>query len=142
MPVEFYTLPVDKANVLHEGEDLTVIGFGSVIPMISEAVTELESEGYSVEVIDLVSISPLDIETITHSVKKTGRVLIVHEAPRAGGIAGEIIAEIQEECFAYLQAPLQRLTGFDTPFPYSLEKDYMISTEKIKFYARKTMQYK
>ena len=141
VPVEFYTLPIDKANVLHEGEDLTVIGFGSAIPMISDAVTELENEGYSIEIIDLVSVAPLDMETIVHSVKKTGRVLIVHEAPRAGGIAGEIIAEIQEECFAHLQAPLQRLTGFDTPFPYSLEKDYMISADKIKYYARKVMQY-
>jgi len=104
-------------------------------------VTELENEGYSIEIIDLVSVAPLDMETIVHSVKKTGRVLIVHEAPRAGGIAGEIIAEIQEECFAHLQAPLQRLTGFDTPFPYSLEKDYMISADKIKYYARKVMQY-
>lgn len=142
VPIEYYTLPIDKANILHSGEDLTVIGFGSVIPMIVEAVEELEQEGYSVEIIDLLSISPLDLETITHSVKKTGRVLVVHEAPRSGGIAGEIITSIQEECFEYLQAPLSRLTGFDTPFPYSLEKDYMISTEKIKFYARKTMQYK
>ena len=65
----------------------------------------------------------------------------MHEAPRSGGIGGEIIASIQEECFAFLQAPLMRLSGFDTPFPYSLEKDYMISTEKIKYYARKVMQY-
>jgi 2-oxoisovalerate dehydrogenase E1 component beta subunit len=142
VPQEYYTLPVDKANVLKNGEDLTVIGFGSVIPMITDAVLDLEAEGYSVEIIDLISISPLDMETITHSVKKTGRVLVVHEAPRSGGIAGEIIASIQEECFAYLQSPLQRLAGFDTPFPYSLEKDYMISPEKIKFYARKAMQYK
>lgn len=142
VPLEYYTLPVDKANILQAGEDLTIIGFGSIIPMIVEASAELENEGYSVEIIDLLSISPLDMETIVHSVKKTGRVLVVHEAPRAGGIAGEIIASIQEECFAHLQAPLARLTGFDTPFPYSLEKDYMISTDKIKFYARKTMQYK
>lgn len=142
VPVEFYTLPIDKANVLRSGEDLTIIGFGSVIPLILEAIEELENEGYSIELIDLLSISPLDLETINHSVKKTGRVLVVHEAPRSGGIASEIITSIQEECFVYLQAPLMRLTGFDVPFPYSLEKDYMISTDKIKHYARKAMQYK
>lgn len=141
VPSDYYTLPIDKASVLQEGEDLTIIAYGAMIPLVKASQRELEEEGYSVEIIDLISLAPIDIDTIVKSVKKTGRVLVVHEAPSTAGLGAEILTSIQEECFPYLQAPMKRLAGFDTPFPYGLEQEYMITTDRISYYARQVIQY-
>lgn len=141
VPQEYYTIPLDQANIAREGDDVTVIAYGSVLPMALEAAHRAEEEGFSVEVIDLLSILPYDADTIVHSVQKTGRAIIVHEAPRIGGVAAEIASMIQEECFTCLEAPVARVAGYDTPFPYSLEKEYMISTDRIHYQINQTIKY-
>jgi len=124
VPEEDYQLPIGEAEVLKEGADVTVLGWGAQMEVVERAVELAEKEGISCEVIDLRSILPWDEETVVDSVLKTGRLVITHEAPRTGGFAGEIAATIQERCFLYLESPIERVTGLDTPFPLTLEKEY------------------
>ncbi|XP_050500646.1 2-oxoisovalerate dehydrogenase subunit beta, mitochondrial [Diabrotica virgifera virgifera] len=126
VPVDDYQLPIGKADILVEGNDVTLIGWGTQVHVLKE-VAQLAKEKLKVscEVIDLVSILPWDTETVFKSVKKTKRVLIAHEAPLTAGFGGEIAATIQEECFLHLEAPIQRVTGFDTPFPHVFEPFYL-----------------
>ncbi len=127
VPENAYTLPIGKANVEQEGKDLTVIAYGSMLKYTKEA---LEKSKYSAEIIDLRSIVPMDTETIVNSVKKTGRCVIVHEAPRTCGVAAEIIARINEKCFFSLEAPIARVTGFDIALPFAKLENYHIPDEK------------
>ena len=130
VPEEEYTIPIGKAAVVNEGNDLTVIAWGAMVSDCLEAIDRLEDA--SVELIDLRTIYPVDIETIAQSVKKTGRAVMVHEAPRTAGFGAEISALIQEHCFLSLEAPVQRVTGFDTAMPYyKLEKQYLPDAERI-----------
>jgi pyruvate dehydrogenase E1 component beta subunit len=130
VPEEEYTIPIGKAAVVNEGTDVTVITWGAMVSECLEAIDRLEQA--SVELIDLRTIYPIDIETIAKSVTKTGRAVIVHEAPKTGGYGAEISALIQEHCFLYLEAPVQRVTGFDTAMPYyKLEKAYLPDAERI-----------
>jgi pyruvate dehydrogenase E1 component beta subunit len=139
VPEKEYTIPLGKADVIEEGDDLTVISWGASLHETLNAVAEVD---YSCEVIDLQTISPLDTETIINSVKKTGRCLIVHEAPRSGGIAAEIIAQINEKCLLQLEAPIERVTGFDVPMPYpKLEKKYIPDEFRIKKGIEKVMNF-
>lgn len=131
VPEEDYQLPLGEAEVLSEGSDITVVGWGAQMEVIGKAVELAEKEGISCEVIDLRSILPWDEDRVAESVLKTGRLVVTHEAPRTGGFAGEIAAAIQERCFLYLESPIRRVTGLDTPFPLTLEKEYMPDHLKV-----------
>ena len=131
VPESDYQLPLGEAEVIKEGSDITLLAWGSQMEVIEQAAELAEKEGISCEVIDLRSILPWDVETVATSVLKTGRLLISHEAPLTGGFAGEIAATIQERCFLYLESPISRVTGLDTPFPLTLEKEYLPDRLKV-----------
>ena len=127
VPEGAYTIPLGKAEIEEEGKDLTVISYGSMLKYTKEA---LEKSKYSAEIIDVRTIVPLDTDTIVNSVKKTGRCVIVHEAPRTCGFAAEIIARINEKCFFSLEAPIERVTGFDTAVPFAKLENYYLPDER------------
>lgn len=131
VPEGEYTLPIGKAKVVREGEDVTVIAWGAMLFEALASAEEVAGEGVSAEVIDLRTLWPIDIDTIVESVKKTGRVVIVHEAPKACGFGAEILSLISEKCFLHLEAPPLRVTGWDTPFPYTLEMEYLPLQHRI-----------
>ena len=116
MPEGHYTVPLGKAAVVREGERLTVLAYGT---MVHVALAAVEEQGIDAEVIDLRTLVPLDIETIEESVKKTGRCVVVHEATRTSGFGAELVALVQERCFYHLEAPVERVTGWDTPYPHA-----------------------
>jgi pyruvate dehydrogenase E1 component beta subunit len=141
VPDEPYTIPLGSAKVVSEGSDITVIAWGAMVFQCLEAIDRLP-ENVSVELIDLRSMYPIDTATITESVKKTGRAVIVHEAPRTCGLGAEISSLIQENCFLYLQAPVQRVTGFDTVMPfYKLELEYLPDAGRISRGIRDCLAY-
>ncbi|MBI2920493.1 MAG: alpha-ketoacid dehydrogenase subunit beta [Planctomycetes bacterium] len=126
VPEGEYTVPIGKAAVAREGTQVTIVAWGSMTHVALEAAEKAEKEkGWSCEVLDLRSLVPLDKEALLASVRKTGRVVVLAEAPRTGGFAGEISAIIAEEAMDSMEAPIVRVTGFDTPFPYTLEHAYM-----------------
>ena len=131
VPEEDYQLPIGEADIVKEGSDVTVVGWGAQMDVIAKAVDLAEEAGIACEVIDLRSLLPWDADTVADSVFKTGRLVITHEAPLTGGFAGEIAAAIQERCFLYLESPIARVTGMDTPFPLALEKEYFPDHLKI-----------
>jgi pyruvate dehydrogenase E1 component beta subunit len=127
-----YTIEIGKAKVVSEGDDLTVVTWGAPVFQCLAAMDELP-EDVSIELIDLRSIYPWDIDTVCESVRKTGRCVIVHEAPLTAGFGAEVSSRIQEECFLHLEAPVQRVAGFDTIMPYyKLELDYLPEAPRIK----------
>ena len=129
VPEEPYTIPIGEAKVIEQGSDITVISWGASVIQCLNALDEVDA---SVELIDLRTLYPLDIDTITSSVSKTGRCVVVHEAPKTCGLGAEIATIIQEECFMYLEAPVQRVAGFDTVMPYyKLELDYLPDAKRI-----------
>lgn len=140
-PEEF--LPFGEANIVRSGTDVTVVAWGMTVLMANEAAENLSKEGYSIEVIDLRTIVPLDVETIKASVQKTGKLLIAHEAARNAGFGAEIAARIAEEAFAYLDAPVQRLAGKDCPVPYckDLEDAVLPQKKDIEEAIRSLAQY-
>jgi len=143
VPVEGYTLAIGRALVLQEGTDLTLVSYGAQLKEAREAVAHLGQEGASVELIDLRTIFPLDRETLGASVRKTGRLLVVHEGPRSFGVAAEVITLILEEAFLYLQAPPVRLTGADTVFPLPrAECLYLIESRRIAAEARRLLAFR
>jgi pyruvate dehydrogenase E1 component beta subunit len=117
VPEEHFTIPIGKAEIRRDGSDVTIVSYGAMMREVNEAAELLAGEDVSCEVIDLRSLTPLDIETVVESVTKTGHLAIVNEAPRTGGFAGELAAEVQERAFYSLEAPILRLTGWDTVFP-------------------------
>ncbi|MEH6713020.1 MAG: transketolase C-terminal domain-containing protein, partial [Paraglaciecola polaris] len=125
VPEEDYELPLGKAEVVKEGDHITLLAWGAQIEVIEKAAAMAEKDGISCEIIDLRSILPWDAETVCASVKKTGRLLVNHEAPQTGGFASEISATVQERCFLYLESPITRVCGLDTPYPLAHEKEYM-----------------
>jgi pyruvate dehydrogenase E1 component beta subunit len=128
-PAEYYSIPLGKANVVREGEDVSIFAYGAMVSVALEAAKQARQEnGISCEVIDLRTVWPLDEEAIMHSVEKTGRALVVHEAPRAGGIGAEVTALINERCLYSLLKPVGRVTGYDTPFPVPGVEDYYVPT--------------
>ena len=131
VPEGDYTVPLEKAAIVREGRGLTVISWGAMVHEASDAVKAAAEQGIDCELIDLRTLWPIDIETVTASVRKTGRAVIVHEAARTCGFGGEVLSLIQERCFASLEAPIKRVTGFDTPFPYTLENDYLPRAPRI-----------
>jgi len=137
-------VPIGKARTHREGDDLTLVTYGAMVYKAEEAAELVAREdGAGVEILDLRSLRPLDIDAIVTSVKRTGRLLIVHEAPRFGGLAGEITAQVCEEAFEWLDAPIRRVTALDTPVPYSppLEDYYLPQTEDIVTAARWLLAY-
>lgn len=129
VPEDEYTVPIGKARVVTEGDDLTIVSWGA--PVV-DCMNAIEAGGRSAELIDLRTLYPFDMETITASVRRTGRVVIVHEAPRTCGLGAEIATRIMEECFLSLEAPIQRVTGFDTIMPYyKLELDYLPGADRV-----------
>lgn len=130
VPEDEYTIPIGKARVVCEGNDLTIVSWGASVIQCMQAI---EASGKSIELIDLRTIYPFDMDAIEESVKKTGRCVIVHEAPKTGGFGAEIAARIMERCFLHLEAPVQRVTGFDTIMPYyKLELEYMPDAARIE----------
>ncbi|XP_012945364.1 2-oxoisovalerate dehydrogenase subunit beta, mitochondrial [Aplysia californica] len=126
VPVGDYELPLSQADVIVEGTDVTLIGWGTQVHVLRETAALAQQKlNVSCEVIDLVSILPWDVETVTKSVEKTGRVMISHEAPITMGFGAEVAATIQRECFLSLEAPVERVCGHDTPFPHVFEAFYM-----------------
>lgn len=134
VPEGAYTVPLGKANVVKEGTDATIITYGNMVRVSQKAVEQLEkARGASVEVIDLRSLVPLDMDTIANSVEKTGRVVVVTEHVRTGGAASEIITRINERSILHIKAPIQRVTGLDSPFPISaLEDEWLPSAARIQ----------
>ena len=120
-----YIVPLEKASIVRAGKSVTVVAYGAMLYEALDAATRAEEHGVDCEVIDLRTLWPLDLETIVASVKHTGRLVVVHEAPRTCGLAAEIVTLITEKAFYYLQAAPVRVTGFDTPFPYALEMEYL-----------------
>jgi pyruvate/2-oxoglutarate/acetoin dehydrogenase E1 component len=132
VPEGEYLVPIGEAAIPRKGKDVTIIAFGAMIPMCMEAAKISEEEhNISCEVIDLRTLMPFDIKAIEHSVKKTGRVITVYEAPKTLGYGAEISATISERYIEYLEAPILRVAGLDTPFPYALEFDYLPDPYKI-----------
>ena len=129
VPDEPYTIPIGQAKIVEEGSDITVISWGA---SVIQCINALDQTEMSVELIDLRTLYPLDVETIAASVSKTGRCVVVHEAPKTCGLGAEIATLVQEHCFEYLEAPVQRVTGFDTIMPYyKLELEYLPDAKRV-----------
>jgi pyruvate/2-oxoglutarate/acetoin dehydrogenase E1 component len=143
LPTEEYTVEIGKARVARQGRDLTIVTYGAMLYTALEVADKLAEEGGSVEVVDLRTLLPLDRETVCESVKKTSKVLLLHEDTRTGGIAGELAVSITESVFEYLDGPIVRVTAPDTPVPYSptLEEEFLPSTEKVLDKARWLWKY-
>ena len=143
IPAGDYTVPIGKAVVRRPGTDLTIVSYAAMAHTSLEAAGQLAKEGIEAEVIDLRTLLPLDRETILDSVKRTNRLLVVHEDTRTGGIAGEIAATVMESAFPDLDAPVMRVTGLDTPVPYSppLEQHFLPNAEKVAAAARELAKY-
>ncbi len=137
VPEGHYTIPLGKAAVVRAGQDLTVLTYGTMVHVALAAVEEL---GVDADVIDLRTLLPLDIDAIETSVKKTGRCLVIHEATRTSGFGAELAALVQERCFYHLEAPVERVTGFDTPYPHSLEWAYFPGPIRIGMAIEKVMK--
>ncbi len=141
VPEGDYEIPIGRANLIRSGQQVTVIAWGAMLHEATEAVEKAAEAGIECELIDLRTLWPLDIDCIVESVKKTGRVVVVHEAARTCGLGAEISALIQERCFVHLEAPVKRVTGFDTPFPYTLENEYLPRAPRILSGIREAAQF-
>jgi pyruvate dehydrogenase E1 component beta subunit len=131
VPEGEYTVPIGQAKVVRAGSQVTVLAWSAMVHTALEAAQKGEEQSLDLEVIDLRTLVPFDIDTILASVYKTGRVVIAHEAPRTSGFGAELAATIQEKAMLHLEAPILRVTGFDTPFPYTLEHEYMPDAHRI-----------
>ena len=142
VPEEKFSIPLGKARVLNEGTDITIVAYGAMIREAQKAAVLAKEKGISVEVVDLRSIYPIDKDTITTSVRKTGRFLSVTEGPRTFGVGAELIAIVNEEAFLHLEAPPRRLTGFDTIIPLPRGEDlYFYKHDRIFYEIKKLMDY-
>ena len=141
VPEEEETVPIGQPRMAREGKDLTMISYGAMMRPTLEAATRLkETDGVEAEVIDLLTISPLDDELFVNSVMKTGRAVIVHEAPRSFGPGAEIVSRLMEKAFYYLEVPIERITGYDVIIPlFSREKAYLPNAQRILHAARKVL---
>jgi len=142
VPAEEYTLPLGKAEVRRAGSDVSLFCYGAMVREVEKAADALQSERISCEIVDLRSLFPLDTSAIIDSVKKTGRAVVVHEAPRTCGMGAEIVALINERALLSLQAPVERVTGYDTVMPlYALEHEYMPDPFRIQTAVKKVMNF-
>jgi 2-oxoisovalerate dehydrogenase E1 component beta subunit len=134
-------VPIGKARVARVGEHVTVLAYGAMVPVSLEAAGTAATRGVSVEVLDLRTLLPLDTEAVLASVRKTGRVVIVHEAPRTCGYGAELSALVAEQALTSLLAPVLRVTGYDTPFPYTLEHTYLPDARRVDAALAHVMNY-
>ncbi len=141
VPEGDYTIELGKAAITRPGTQCTVLAWSGMVSIAEEAQAKAAAAGVSVEVVDLRTLMPFDLETILASVKKTGRCVIVHEAPRTCGFGAELIASIQERAIEHLEAPILRVTGLDTPFPYSLEHEYLPNADRVVDAINKTLEW-
>jgi 2-oxoisovalerate dehydrogenase E1 component beta subunit len=131
VPEGDYEVPLGKAKVVREGEGVTVVSWGAMVYEALSAAEQLQNEGVDCEIVDLRTLWPLDVDTIVESVKKTGRLVVVHEAPKACGFGAEVVQLVSEKAFLHFEAPPVRVTGWDTPFPYTLENEYLPLAHRI-----------
>ena len=137
VPEDHYTIPLGKAAIVRPGEDVTILAYGT---MVHVALTAVEESGVDGEIIDLRTILPLDMETIEASVKRTGRCVILHEATKTCGFGAELMSLVQETCFYHLEAPIARVTGWDTPYPHAQEWDYFPGPKRVGTALKKVME--
>jgi pyruvate dehydrogenase E1 component beta subunit len=142
IPEELYTVPLGEARLVQEGSDVTVIAWGAMLHEVLQAAEQLGDEGIHLDILDLRTLSPMDVPAIIRSVEKTGRAVVVHEAPRTCGLGAEIVAQINEKALLSLEAPVERVTGFDTVFPLpQLEKYYLPNAERIIAAVRRVLAF-
>ena len=141
VPLEDYQLPLGKAEIVTPGSDITLLAWGAQMEIIEKAAEMAAADGISCEIIDLRTILPWDIETVVNSVTKTGRLVVSQEAPLTAGFASEIAATIQKECFLHLESPIARICGMDTPYPLSLEKEYVADHLKVYEAIKHSINY-
>ena len=141
VPEDEYTIPIGEAKVVSEGDDLTVVTWGASLFQCIEALDNAPDD-VSIELIDLRTVDPFDMDTIAASVEKTGRCVVVHEAAMTCGLGAEISSRVQERCFLNLLAPVQRVTGFDTLMPYyKLENEYLVNAKRVGMAIKETLAY-
>jgi len=128
VPEGYYTVPLGRAEVVRPGTELTVLTYGTLVHVAEAAA---RANNIDAEIVDVRSMVPLDVETIVASVKKTGRCVIAHEATRFAGFGAELLATVQEECFWHLEAPVERVAGWDTPYPHAFEWDYFPGQKRL-----------
>lgn len=143
VPEQMETFPIGKAQVVRQGKDITLISYGAMMRPVLEAAEMLaEQDGASVEIIDLLTVSPMDTATITASVSKTGRCVVIHEGPRTCGIGAEVVARIVEKSLMHLEAPIKRVTGYDVQFPYfARERAYLPNADRVAHAAREVLSF-
>ncbi len=137
VPEGYYSIPLSKAAVVEEGTELTIITYGTMVHVVQASV---RNTGVSADVIDVRTLAPLDVETLTRSVEKTGRCMIAHEASKFCGYGAELVATVQEECFWHLQAPIERVAGWETPYPHAFEWDYFPGQQRVMAGIHKVME--
>ncbi|MEJ0040415.1 MAG: alpha-ketoacid dehydrogenase subunit beta [Gammaproteobacteria bacterium] len=137
VPEGRYTVPIGSANIVRAGERITILCYGTMVFVVEAVVTRLRIDA---EIIDIRSMMPLDLDTIGTSVRKTGRCVIVHEATRFGGFGAELLASVQDECFWDLEAPIERVTGWDTPYPLAFEWEYFPGQARIEHAVRRVLE--
>ncbi|MDN4593948.1 alpha-ketoacid dehydrogenase subunit beta [Polycladomyces subterraneus] len=142
VPEEAYEVPIGQARVVRKGEDVTLLAWGAMVPVTTAVAEEWAQKGVSCEVIDVRSLYPLDEETLVTSVKKTGRAVIVHEAPRTSGVGAELAALLQEQAFLWLEAPIARVTGYDVPVPmFALEDAFRPNAQRVSEAVRQVIAF-
>jgi pyruvate dehydrogenase E1 component beta subunit len=141
VPEGEYTVPIGKAKIVRAGAQVTLLCYGAMVHTCLEAAQLAEKDGFDPEIIDLRTLLPLDTETVLESVRKTGRVVIAHEAPKTCGYGAELAAMIAEKALLSLEAPIARVAGFDTPFPYTLENEYLPSPDRVALAIKQTAQF-
>ncbi len=143
VPEGDYTIPIGEAKIVREGRQVTILSWGAMVHTCIEAAEKAKTVdgAYDLEIIDLRTLLPFDVDAILKSVKKTGRVVVVHEAPRTCGFGAELAATIQERAILHLEAPILRVTGFDTPFPYTLEHEYLPDADRILDAVRRVVNF-
>ena len=137
VPEGYYSIPLSEASVVAEGNDMTIITYGTMAHVVEASV---RNTGVSADIIDVRTLAPLDVETLKRSVEKTGRCMIAHEASKFCGYGAELVATVQEECFWHLQAPIERVAGWETPYPHAFEWDYFPGQERVMAGIRNVME--
>ncbi|MBC5825401.1 MAG: alpha-ketoacid dehydrogenase subunit beta [Candidatus Eremiobacteraeota bacterium] len=141
LPEGPYEVPLGKAAVSRAGKHVSVITFGAMVPVAWEAADKMKADGVEVEVVDMRTLQPYDTDAIMQTVAKTGHVVVLQEAPRIGGYGGEIAAFVAEQAIEYIEGPIMRVAGHDTPFPYALEKAYMPTSDRVCRAIKKTLNF-
>jgi 2-oxoisovalerate dehydrogenase E1 component beta subunit len=137
VPEGYYSVPLDQADIVREGNDLTIITYGTIVHV---AVAAAQAAGVDAEIIDVRTLAPLDVKTLSKSVQKTGRCLVAHEATRFCGYGAELVTTIQEQCFWNLEAPIERVAGWDTPYPHAFEWQYFPGQKRVLAAINKVME--